>query len=198
MKKYLITIAIISTLISCTNNINKKRDSEFCGLLKNIPKLEELNFNFENHTNYLDEKYLPISRIFFDSIFKSEAIIIDSSKFIGQFPLPFKRIGLVCYKKTYECDHVIDYVTLDIIEKCRLIKSFVLSCNDSEITIYNIRSRISKDFDTLFTSIEYSSEWVCGDLNPIDTLFTNKIEIDISSKNFDTLSNKIIIKKPYY
>ena len=188
-------IMIILAINSCADITNTLQESKNCSLIENLSKLEELNFDFENHGKYLDKKYSPISGLLYDSIFSKLAIIKDSSRIIGQFPLSFNRTGLICYNKAYECDHSVDYVDLNIIENCQIVNRLNLSLNDDEMMIYNLRSGISKNFDTLFTTIEHSSEWAVGEINPVDTLFIESVAIDLRTKNFDTILHKTKIKK---
>jgi hypothetical protein len=99
-------------------------------------------------------------------------------------------MGILCYDKTYECDHPIDSYSLYVADKNgKLLDQLTIKYVDNDITIYEI------DFKFLSNSIiqiseKTSSEYAIEPESKTDTIVTKIYKIDFSKNPFDTINIK--------
>lgn len=160
-----------------------------CEVIKHYtPKLTTYTFNPNDHPNVQYKNLHLVDSSLFQKLFLEKMFNTDSSYLFGYFLVSKTRLGLVCYNKTIECDHKIDFFSLHIIDSCSNIVSMnYISSEDHHGSVFIRNSEITKDCKTLSITLKSTSEWI-EENSPNDTLFTDTFVFNLSKVKNDTAS----------
>ena len=188
----------IILIISSFAFFSKANDSS-CDILNKVKLTKISHFSPEVKFGFETEQSMLLNKKEYRKLFGEEMIETDSVYLFGKFNINRNRIGVYSYRTTYECDHRIGMVELQIFESCKKIGSHVILFEDNDGLIYNISSEFSDDFENLTIIERKNSEYAYEPEVDADTLFTNTYRIDLKSNKLDTISKKSkfeILKSP--
>ena len=172
--------------------------SSICERLKNLEKTSKLVY----HENILDgfivdETTKPLSDAEFFDFNKRIRASSEECYLVSKFEIKKDRLGVISFNVAYEGDTPVSFYSLNISEKCKVIKSYRILTSEGGTMFYNISSKIKPNYGAVTITEEYSSEENME--GKIDTLFTNVWKINLKSNTLDTIYKKSsfrILKSP--
>ena len=195
MKVVTITIILIISFFAFYSKVN---DSS-CDLLNKVKLIKISHFSPEVKFGLETEHTMLLNKTEYGKLFGDDMIETDSVYLFGKFNINRNRIGVYSYRTTYECDHRIGMIELQIFDSCKRVGSHVISFEDNDVFMYNISSEFSEDFKKVTIIERKNSEYVNEPEVDTDTLYTSTYRIDLKSKKLDTISKKSkfeILKTP--
>lgn len=192
MRTLLVILCLTGTLalVAMRYDIRGKQKN-ICDAVKPVRQLTKLKFDPADHDKINSKQLRKVDSASYEAIFPYEHDN-EETYFYGKFRISDNRMGIVCFNKTHECDHEVYSFTLHIVDNCATSKEFIhLSFADGhDPQAWEVSSSLNKTMDTLTVREESTSEWVMGDPNMQDTLFTTFYKLDLKSKNLDTVGKK--------
>ena len=190
-------------ILVCSSSILKnemlENSTNFCDYIKSTKSLTKLHFVPKDLHKFDTTGLKRISPKYLQFLFKDEMISSNKVYLYRQFNITNSRIGLICFNKTRECDHDVNYFSLHIIDNCNSVKNYItITLSDDEVILYDISSSINKTLDTLTLKKQTTSEWLAGSNLNTDTLFTDIYKVNLKSNNLDTVSTRSFYKKIKY
>jgi hypothetical protein len=173
----------------------KPIDNKLCDLIKKVKSSNKHNYNLQHKNIFVESEGLILDEQNYKLLFDLDKSKVDTTYLVGQFKISNNRIGLISYTKTYECDHQINYYSLNIVENCRILKTKQILYEDNHGTTFEITSSLSKNFDSLTIYQKTSSEYAMEPDSNFDTIFSDIYKLDLKSKNIDTIYRKSTFKK---
>lgn len=124
----------------------------------------------------------------FSILNKRKMFEADSSLVLGHFITKDNSIAIICYDKTYECDHPIDSYSVYVADKNgKLSDQLIINYRDNDITIYEINFKFLSD-SVIEISEKTSSEYSIELKSKTDTIVTTIYKIAYLKNPFDTIS----------
>jgi hypothetical protein len=198
MNKFKIFV-FFSLLISFSFVQKDNRISNLCEQMGKVPKNSIYSFDLKYLSKVKKNRLKQLNNNTYELLFESKPTDYDKAYIISQFKISESRKGLLLLNCFAECDSQKKEIILFIIEKCKHIAArYQVSYEDNEGTVYEVSSKLSLKNDLLTINVDTSSEWSSEYQSDIDTIFSDKYKIKLSSLKFDTIQKKSFLKRTHH